>query len=80
MEAVLKKWGNSVAVRLPAGVLKECGLTSNARVNIMTREGKIVLAPMKRPHYSLAKLLAEITPTNRHDPLDFGRPQGREAL
>lgn len=80
MEAVLRKWGNSVAVRLPAGILKECGLASNARVIIMTREGKIVLSPMKRQRYSLASLLSGITPTNRHASVDCGRPQGREAL
>ncbi len=45
MKAVLKKWGNSIALRLPASVLKEAGLRENQVVRIVVASGKIVITP-----------------------------------
>ena len=81
MEAVLKRWGNSLAVRLPSTLLKECELRENRKVDITTEEGKIVLAPKKKqPRYDLASLLDKVTDSNRHELIDFGQPVGRETL
>jgi len=80
MEAVLKKWGNSIGVRLPSSVLKETRLTENQRVEIRAKRGAIVIKPMKAQRYTLNELLARVTPTNRHDSVEFGRPAGRELL
>jgi len=81
MEAVLRKWGNSLAVRLPSAIVKECELREDRRIEITAEEGKIVLTPKKRrPRYDLARLLDKITDSNRHEPIDFGKPVGREIL
>jgi antitoxin MazE len=81
MEAVLKKWGNSIAVRLPNTILKECELRENRRIEITIENGKIVLTPVKkRPRYDLAGLVARITEDNRHEVVDVGPPVGREIL
>jgi antitoxin MazE len=80
MEAVLKKWGNSVGVRLPSAVLRETRLAENQRVEIHAKKGAIVIKPMKAPRYALRELLARVTRTNRHDAVELGRPVGRELL
>ena len=81
MEAVLKKWGNSLAVRLPNAFVKECSLKENRKVDITTERGKIVLTPKrKHPRYELASLLEKVTDSNRHELIDFGKPVGREIL
>jgi len=81
MEAVLKKWGNSLAVRLPNAFVKECSLKENRKVDITAERGKIVLTPKrKHPRYELASLVDKITAKNRHELIDFGLPVGRETL
>ena len=80
MEAVLKKWGNSIGVRLPSSVLKETRLTENQRVEIRAKKGAIVIKRMRVQRYALSELLARVTPRNRHDSVEFGRPVGRELL
>ncbi|MGH7230943.1 MAG: AbrB/MazE/SpoVT family DNA-binding domain-containing protein [Nitrospiraceae bacterium] len=81
MEAVLKKWGNSAAVRLPVEVVKKCKLCLNERLEISVSKERIILkrAPLSSNKY-LAALLAGITDENRHDAVDCGRPVGREVL
>jgi antitoxin MazE len=80
MEAVLKKWGNSIGVRLPSPVLKEARLTQNQRVTISARKGAIVIKASKARQYSLAELVGGITRKNRHAAVEFGQPIGRELL
>ncbi len=80
METVLKKWGNSIAVRLPSSIVKECRLSENRRIDISADNGQIVIAPVKSRRSRLDVLLRQMTVENRHDPVDFGRPVGRERL
>jgi antitoxin MazE len=81
MKAVLRKWGNSVAVRLPITILKECDLKENRQIEITAEKGKIVLSPLKKhPRYDLASLVDQITDENRHDAIESGPPVGREAF
>jgi len=80
MQIVLKKWGNSVALRLPSHVLKEANLTENQRVQLSTKKGAILIKPLRSRRYTLAELVERISPTNRHDSMEFGSPVGRELL
>ncbi len=81
MEAVVKKWGNSAAIRLPAHVLKESHLKLNQGIEITAGIGKIVITPRhKSNRYRLSALLAGVTESNLHDPVDTGPPVGRESL
>jgi antitoxin MazE len=78
MQVEVVKWGNSSAVRLPAAALKEVQIALGDRLELKTEEGRIVLEPTQR-EYRLVDLLAGITKQNRHAPVDFGAPMGREA-
>jgi len=80
MEAVLKKWGNSVGVRLPSALLKEARLHENQRVEVLAKKGAIVIKPSNARRYRLTELLTGITPKNRHASIEFGRPVGGELL
>ncbi|MBI3150428.1 MAG: AbrB/MazE/SpoVT family DNA-binding domain-containing protein [Betaproteobacteria bacterium] len=79
MEAVIQKWGNSAAVRLPATMLKEVNLAPGERVEIKSEDGRIVITPLKT-RYRLADLLAGVTAENLHAEVDAGAALGREAL
>ena len=78
MKTRISKWGNSLAVRLPKPFVDELGLADGAEVEIVLRDGRIVLTAAGR-EYGLEELVDGITPENRPTETDWGRPQGREA-
>ena len=79
MEAVIRKWGNSPALRLPSAALKEAGYALEQKVELIVSRGRIVIQPSENLTYSLDSLLVCITPANAHSELSFGAPVGNEA-
>jgi antitoxin MazE len=73
----IAKWGNSLGLRLPKTVASEAELGEGDRVTVSVRNGAIVIRP-SRPTYSLDRLIAKITPRNRHDETDWGATVGHE--
>jgi antitoxin MazE len=80
MRVIVKKWGNSASVRIPAGIMEAAHLNLNAPVDIREEEGRIIIEPIRSNEYDLARLLAGITPENLHTEVDFGAPVGKELL
>ncbi|GGF77567.1 antitoxin MazE [Paracoccus acridae] len=80
MRAVVKKWGNSASVRIPASFMAAAGLRLDQAVEVREDKGRVVIEPIAHEEYDLADLLAGITPENIHDQVDFGAPVGNEAL
>lgn len=78
MEVVVKKWGNSAAVRIPAPVLEEAKFTLDQHVEVRAEGGRVVIEPVHKKEFNLDTLLAGITDENRHASVDFGKPAGRE--
>lgn len=76
---IVKKWGNSPAIRLPAAVMEAAHLTLEQAVEVRAENGRIVIEPAI-PVYSLDDLLSGITTENRHSEQDFGPSQGQELL
>ncbi len=74
---LVKKWGNSLAVRLPAAVMEAAQLALDQAVEVRAENGRVIIEPVARS-YSLDDLLAGITAQNRHDEYDFGVAQGKE--
>jgi antitoxin MazE len=79
MEAKTARWGNSLAVRIPNSIVKDCGLSENALVDISLRKGEIVIKPMRK-RYALSELLAGITSENVHGEVGMDEPVGQELL
>lgn len=76
---IVKKWGNSPAVRIPAAIMKSARLSLNQPVEVRAHNGRVIIESAV-PSYDLETLLAGITPENRHLVVDFGAPQGKEIL
>ncbi len=76
---VLKKWGNSPAVRIPAAVMQSAQLTLEQAVDVRAEGGRIIIEPVA-PVYTLDQLLNGITDENRHNEIDFGKVQGKEQF
>ena len=80
MDAVIRKWGNSPAVRLNSSAMKIAAFDIEQRVTIKASKGRIVIEPADKFEFSLDDLVAGITRDNIHDAVDFGAPVGKEAL
>ena len=79
MEGVVKKWGNSAAVRIPASVLAAAHLELDQTVDVREERGRIVIEPKRQKAFTLAELVDGITADNVHATIDTGAPAGREA-
>ncbi|MGN7964181.1 AbrB/MazE/SpoVT family DNA-binding domain-containing protein [Brucella sp. 22210] len=80
MQVLIKKWGNSAAVRLPAAIMEAVHLELDTAVDVREEGGRIVIEPVRQPNYRLEELLAGITPDNVHEEVDFGASVGKEAF
>ncbi|MCC6505748.1 MAG: PbsX family transcriptional regulator [Aquimonas sp.] len=80
MDAVIRKWGNSPALRLPTAVLKEAGYQLEQKVELIVSRGRIVIQPSQKIEYDLNELINGISARNSHEEVSFGAPVGKEAL
>lgn len=72
MRGVIKKWGNSAAVRLPSSMMKTLKLNLEDVIDIRVEHGTIVLEPIHTNEYVLTQLLGGIKSKNVHAEIDFG--------
>lgn len=80
MHTIVKKWGNSAAVRIPASIMESLRLQPDEPVDVRAEDGRIVIAPLAPRAYKLAQLVDAITAENLQYAEDFGRAVGQEAL
>ena len=80
MEAVIRKWGNSPALRLPNAVLREAGYQLEQKVELIVTHGRIIIQPTEKVEYNLDTLISCINSANAHNEFSFGSPVGNEAL
>jgi antitoxin MazE len=78
MNQHVKKWGNSLAVRIPATLSAALNLKEDDAVEMREEDGRLVIEKAKRDHPTLDELLARVTPENIHPETDWGPPVGRE--
>lgn len=79
MQSVVKKWGNSAAVRIPASVLDAARVRLDQPVDVREEGGRIVIEPLRPVRYDIDVLAAGITDENRHEPVETGRRVGQEV-
>jgi antitoxin MazE len=77
MESRVKKWGNSLGVRIPRTLAKQAGIAEDVVVDLSIEANQIIIRKAKT--YQLATLLAQVTPSNKHDEIDTGTRIGKEV-
>ena len=77
MTISMKKWGNSLAFRVPRDVANTLHLKQDDLLELEIKEGTLILRP--RPNDRLESLVAGITEENRHHEIETGEPLGHEA-
>ncbi|MGH9510556.1 MAG: AbrB/MazE/SpoVT family DNA-binding domain-containing protein [Terriglobales bacterium] len=74
----LVKWGNSQAVRLPKPILEQARIKEGDQL-VISVEGEKIALEKASPATTLAFLVSKITPENRHDAQEWGKPVGKEV-
>jgi antitoxin MazE len=72
------KWGNSQAVRLPKEVLQKAQLREGDELTVRAEQGRIALESTSL-EITIEKLVAGITPQNRHNETTWGKRVGKEV-
>lgn len=80
MRVIIKKWGNSASVRIPAGIMEAASLHVDAAVDVREEDGRIVIEPVRPESDDLGALIEAITPDNLHGETDFGAAVGKERF
>ncbi|RAR53879.1 antitoxin MazE [Paraburkholderia unamae] len=78
---VVKRWGNSLAVRIPANLAQQVHLAEDQEVDVEVQDGTIVVRARRPvPLFSREKLIEQYRSSKlkRHDEIDFGDPVGTE--
>ncbi|RMF16053.1 MAG: AbrB/MazE/SpoVT family DNA-binding domain-containing protein [Candidatus Dadabacteria bacterium] len=78
MKTRVRKWGNSLGVRIPKSFAEQINVVEGAEIDIAVSDGKLVLKPVVAPRYRLEDLVSEIRPSNLHGEVDTGEPVGNE--
>lgn len=76
MWSTIKKWGNSLALRIPKAYAQELGVEENSRVSIEIKNDRLII---KRGQ-TLEEMLALVSDENKHEVIDFGEPIGKEMI
>ena len=65
METIVKKWGNSLGIRIPSLIVRELSLKDGSFVDISDNGNEITIRPMKKNR--LSEMLSEINEQNLHE-------------
>ena len=79
MVTKIKKWGNSLGLRIPKSFAKEAGVEDGSEVDICLEEDRIVIRTLNRTKYKLSDLLSQVKEDNLHEEISTGDAVGREA-
>ncbi len=79
MTTRVRKWGNSLALRIPKAVARDSRLENGSVVNLAVRGGKVVVEPVQKTKYQLDELLKGVSKKNIHAGVDTGPAVGREV-
>lgn len=78
---VIKRWGNSLAVRIPAGVADEAHFAEDQEVDVQVEEGVLVIrahSPIRLFSMERYKRQLRERKLELHETIDWGEPRGTE--
>jgi antitoxin MazE len=79
MEAKVRKWGNSLAIRIPRAFAEELELADDTSVELSLEDDALVIHRATESSLRLHDLLAQITDENLHTEIEVSGSVGGEA-
>lgn len=80
IRAIIEKWGNGFAVRIPELFMEKVGLSIGDPIDIEVKNRSIIVSSTELKIFCLDTLLQEISADNLHNKIGFGSPTGNEQL
>jgi antitoxin MazE len=78
MNLRIKKWGNSLALRIPKKLAELSHISEDSKVEVEIRDRQLILKPIVNKKETLEDLLSRVTPENLHEMISYGGPAGKE--
>lgn len=81
MNAMIQKWGNSLALRIPMSFAKSIHIHQGSAVDVILGKDKIEIHPKNqaKKKYVLSEMIKRITKDNIHHEIDWSN-YGRELI
>ncbi len=79
MQTRIKKWGNSLAVRIPRSLADQIDFRPDLPVSLAVNGMELTITPIREEPETLEQMLDRITDDNRHEEVDFGPPVEEEV-
>ena len=76
MESTIRKWGNSLGIRIPNLIIRELSLKDGSIIDIIDNGNEIIIKPVKKS--KLSKMLDEVNDQNIHQEVETTGPVGNE--
>ena len=82
MKVEVSKWGNSLALRIPAKIARENGLTEGASAELSVKNGCLIVTPSKKEQRKerLKRMLASLKEVGPDSEVDWGPEVGKEIV
>jgi antitoxin MazE len=78
MKSIVRKWGNSLAVRIPRRVAEHVGIEEGTELELLEERGAILIKPTST-RISLRKILRAVRADNLHGEISTGRRTDKEV-
>lgn len=78
MQTKIRKWGNSLALRIPKSFALTANLSQDELVDVSLDKDRIIITPIHEKIYSLDELLSHVSEENLHGEVDTSGPVGKE--
>ena len=79
MRVQVRKWGNSLALRIPKPSAEDADIREGSVVDVFVDDGRLVAVPVAPNSVRLEDLLKRVTKRNTHKEADLGGSVGKEA-
>ena len=79
MKSKAQKRGNTLAIRISSVFAREIGLSHSAGVEVRSKNGKLVIRPLREKRGGLHSLLARVRKSNQHSETEWGDAVGGEV-
>jgi antitoxin MazE len=76
----VQRWGNSLAVRIPAAVARSARFRVGQPVEVSAQDSNVLVKPLGEPRLTLAQKLAAFDPALHGGEVMATRPVGNEEL
>jgi antitoxin MazE len=76
MTVPLRKWGNSLAIRIPKDIATALSIEYNSLLTLAIIDGMLVIKPQKKSR--LESLVSQINSENLHSEISIGKSVGNE--